>query len=320
MKKLLLFSLLSYFGWAAQAQFEVAITSFEEVTIETGVNDGQYIDTGDPTVAHDLINNDGQTPVNAAGTGPFPLGYSASYVPYDTPGDGLTDGDFVGITNFTGTVGAYTDGTQGYQFSDADGNMILTFDELELGGIGDIVVSMDVFIQDTGWEYTDGANNSSNDVIRIYARNAVTDEEIDILNTNGFDIDELGIEGSWISLNASLWDAQNAVLIIEFRSNSGSEAMFVDNILVTADSFIGVDEFNDKGFTIYPNPAQGGLLYISSATNQTKEVKVYNMLGQIVLEDQIVNTLLDITTLKAGVYMVQVTEDGFTSTEKLVVR
>ena len=99
MKKLLLFSLLFYFGWAAQAQFEVAITSFEEVTIETGVNDGQYIDTGDPTVAHDLINNDGQTPVNAAGTGPFPLGYSASYVPYDTPGDGLTDGDFVGITN-----------------------------------------------------------------------------------------------------------------------------------------------------------------------------------------------------------------------------
>ena len=82
MKKLLLLTFFFCLAWTTQAQFEVAMTSFEEVTIEAGVNDGQYVDTGDAAAAHDLINNDGQTPVNAAGTGPFPLGYSASYVPY----------------------------------------------------------------------------------------------------------------------------------------------------------------------------------------------------------------------------------------------
>ena len=198
--------------------------------------------------------------------------------------------------------------------------MILTFDEFELGGLGDIVLSMDVFIQETGWEYSDGANDSSNDVIRIYVKNSITDEEFDLLNTNGFDIDELGIEDSWLSLNTSLWDGVNSQLFIEFRSNSGSEAMFIDNVRVFADSIIGVDDFTNKGFTIYPNPAQGEVITISSATNQVKDVVVYNMLGQTVLQTRVANSKLNIGSLKSGVYMIQVTEDDYTSTEKLVVR
>ena len=59
------------------------------------------------------------------------MGFDARYVPYDIPSNGLTDGDFVGVTEFTGDVTAYTDGTQGYGIGDADGNYILEFDQLD---------------------------------------------------------------------------------------------------------------------------------------------------------------------------------------------
>ena len=72
----------------------ISSTSFEEEVIEAGVNDGQYTDTGDATVAHDLINNAGETPVDQFGGTEMEV--NARYTPYDEPGSGLTDGDLLG--------------------------------------------------------------------------------------------------------------------------------------------------------------------------------------------------------------------------------
>ncbi|WP_374958919.1 T9SS type A sorting domain-containing protein, partial [Gilvibacter sp.] len=61
-------------------------------------------------------------------------------------------------------------------------------------------------------------------------------------------------------------------------------------------------------------------LNIVSATNQTKDVVVYDVLGQKVLQSQVTNSRLNIGALSSGIYLVQVTENGATSTKKLVVR
>ena len=65
------------------------------------------------------------TTFHAQATGPD-LPYAASYI--STGGVGLTDGDYFGVTDYTGTVGAFTDGSQGYQMSDTDGITQLTFE------------------------------------------------------------------------------------------------------------------------------------------------------------------------------------------------
>ena len=44
------------------------------------------------------------------------LTYSAEYI--STGGSGMTDGDYFGVSDYTGTVGSYTDGAQGYLMSD----------------------------------------------------------------------------------------------------------------------------------------------------------------------------------------------------------
>lgn len=320
MKKIILIAVNILMTSTLMAQDELYVLSFEEVSIQAGINDAQYIDTGDPNAEHDLVNNDGQTPVNFSLTSGQPIGFSASYLPYNTPDVGLTDGDAVGITNVTSVVGAFTDGDQGYQFGDPDGTMVLTFDNFELGGAGDNAVSIDVFIQETSWEYSDGANSSGNDQIRIYAVNLDTDEERDLLNTTGSDIDDLGIEGSWQTYQIELWDGVPSRLIIEFRSNSANEAMFIDNVIVTSESTIGVDDFQAGGFKMFPNPAGGDVLNILSASDTPKEIVIYDVLGRAVLSRQISNSKLNISSLGSGIYLVMVTENGNTSTKKLVVR
>ncbi len=320
MKKLLLIVFVLCWHLNGLAQSEYMKTSFEEVPIVPGVNDANYIDTADPNTPHQLINNTGQTPVNVTATGSPPLSYSASYVPYDSPGLGLTDGDQVGVTNSTTVVGAFTDGAQGYSLSDTDGTMILTFSEFLVGGLGDIVLTLDYFVQETDWEYSDGSNSSGNDLIRIWVKNLVTDEELDLLNSAGSDIDDLGIEGSWNTLEATLWDANKSQLYVEFRSNSATESLFIDNVLLTVDSTIGVPENTKNNFSIYPNPTMGDVINIVSATNQSKTVVVYDIIGQRVLKTNITNSKMNISSLSPGVYMLKITENDYTATKKLIVR
>ena len=74
---------------------QIAYTSFEEPGAEPGV---QYTDLGDPNVAHDLINNTAEPLVDYIVTG-NEIGFDASYSPYDAPSNGLTDGDWVGVTD-----------------------------------------------------------------------------------------------------------------------------------------------------------------------------------------------------------------------------
>ncbi|HBY68280.1 MAG TPA: hypothetical protein DEG69_11300, partial [Flavobacteriaceae bacterium] len=173
-------------------------------------------------VAHDLINNPDEPIVNYTSTG-GELGFNARYEPYDTPGDGLTDGDFVGVTDIQPTNdNPYPDGDQGYQISDSDGNFILEFDQVDLTGVTDPTVSIDYFIVESGYEGDGTVNESSSDRLRIYVKDLTNGSELDILNTTGSDINDLGIEGSWITGSAPVLSNTTVQLVIEARVNASS--------------------------------------------------------------------------------------------------
>ena len=76
-----------------------------------------------------------------------------------------------------------------------------------------------------------------------------------------------------------------------------------------------------EGFRIYPNPApEGSVLYITSHMELTKTVKIYNVLGKQVLFKVLTGKELDISRLKAGVYIIKVTESDSESTQKLIIQ
>jgi len=193
-------------------------TSFEE-----GVPGNQYQDTGDASMDHDLINNVDESEVDFTSTG-GEIGFDATYI--STGGSGLTDGDFVGVTDFVGAVGTFTDGVQGYQMSDTDGIMLLTFDPVDISlACVSTTVSLDLFVTSTGWEDADAI------VISVDVDGTVTD----LLNTTGMDIDNLGLEGVWTTLTLPV-TGNLATLSVSLQSNSGAEGIYFDNVI-----FAGTD-------------------------------------------------------------------------------
>lgn len=75
-----------------------------------------------------------------------------------------------------------------------------------------------------------------------------------------------------------------------------------------------------KGFKMYPNPAYGNEVYISTESNGTKDIRIYDVFGEVVLSERISTNTLDISRLVPGVYVLQVTENKKTMTRKLVVK
>lgn len=88
---------------------------------------------------------------------------------------------------------------------------------------------------------------------------------------------------------------------------------------VTAD-VLAVKQNSISGLKVYPNPVVNGNLFITSDSNETKQVIVYDLLGKQVLKTNVTNQPLNVSNLKSGVYMVRISEEGKTATRKLVIQ
>lgn len=226
MMKIRFTTTLLFFGLFSTSMFaQFAGTSFEDPTTISNV---RYIDTGDPMFDHDLVNNVGEPPVDFTSTG-GEIGFDAFFFTGGND-DGLCDpdandvcqGDFFGVTNFTGVVSAFIDGTQGYLFQDVDGTVELTFDQVTLQGVNP-TLQLFYFLRSTGWE--------TGDSLRIWVElTGGPQSEIDLLNTADSDIDDLSIEGSWIELSQNLTGYTTATLKVLFASNASDESLYLDNI------------------------------------------------------------------------------------------
>lgn len=71
---------------------------------------------------------------------------------------------------------------------------------------------------------------------------------------------------------------------------------------------------------MFPNPLSGNILNITSDANAPKTVAIYDVLGKQVINTVTTNGTVNVANLKAGVYIVKITEEGKTATRKLVVK
>lgn len=75
-----------------------------------------------------------------------------------------------------------------------------------------------------------------------------------------------------------------------------------------------------SGLNVYPNPVTNGKLSITSDSNESKAVVIYDVLGKQVLSTVVTNQVVNVSDLTSGVYIVKITEEGKTATRKLVIR
>ncbi|MGB7786820.1 MAG: T9SS type A sorting domain-containing protein [Salinimicrobium sp.] len=75
-----------------------------------------------------------------------------------------------------------------------------------------------------------------------------------------------------------------------------------------------------EGLSIYPNPASGQKVYVTTQENKPKKVEIYNVLGKNVLSANLTGNELNISSLDPGVYIMKIQEGRSSATRKLVVR
>ncbi|MBQ0769949.1 MAG: T9SS type A sorting domain-containing protein [Bizionia sp.] len=77
---------------------------------------------------------------------------------------------------------------------------------------------------------------------------------------------------------------------------------------------------NTTTFSLYPNPTNTGFVNIKTSSNEAITVSVYNVLGKQVINTTLNNTPLNVSSLNAGIYIVNINQNGNTTTKKLVVK
>jgi len=73
-----------------------------------------------------------------------------------------------------------------------------------------------------------------------------------------------------------------------------------------------------EGLKLYPNPTKNNL-YVETTLNGDINVSIINMLGKEVLNSKVTNNTVNVANLANGIYIVKVTEEGKTSTKKLII-
>jgi len=80
---------------------------------------------------------------------------------------------------------------------------------------------------------------------------------------------------------------------------------------------------NEKTFSIYPNPASGYVNVKASSVQNNVTVAIYDLNGRIVVNQLLQNTnnaQININGLASGVYVVKITSNGNSQTEKLIIQ
>ena len=158
-----------------------------------------------------------------------------------------------------------------------------------------------VFPEITNYIGEIGFGFGGSDSVRLYNASGVLQDEVTYLNDAPWPIcaDETGdtlelitpdldnsLPGSWSCINTH--GSPNAV---------NSSSLSIDNVYI-------------EPVKVYPNPVQN-TLYISGVKGPSK-IKVYSVLGQLVMNQSITNTL-DVSRLKRGVYYIKISDSEKTT-------
>lgn len=124
---------------------------------------------------------------------------------------------------------------------------------------------------------------------------------------------------STITLN---WpDGANLWIKWTDTNDAGANGLYaIDDFILSISEILGVPQNQISGLNIYPNPVTNGTLYITSDSDETKSVVIYDILGKEVLNSATSNGSINVSNLKRGVYIAKISEDGKTDTKKIVIQ
>ena len=132
-----------------------------------------------------------------------------------------------------------------------------------------------------------------------------------------------GLQGSWVNEIISLTDYLENEIKIRFKLVSDNsqrrDGFYFDDLKInTISSNLSINTQNPLPFKIYPNPAKDKIIIKSDLINYN--LSIYNLIGKEVLKLQNQNreTLLDISSLNQGLYLIELEANTAIHTFKLI--
>ena len=75
-----------------------------------------------------------------------------------------------------------------------------------------------------------------------------------------------------------------------------------------------------EGLSIYPNPVSNGKLYVTSKLGLEKDIQIFDVLGKKMFDIKTNAKEINISSLNAGIYIIQIKEKEAVATRKLIVK
>ncbi len=167
---------------------------------------------------------------------------------------------------------------------------------------------------------------NGDDAVELFTNGSVTDtfgdisvdgsgESWDYLDGWAYRINNTGPDGTTFVLANWTFSGTNS---FDGETTNASAATPMP-IGTYANSTLSTEVFSGANFTIFPNPTSNGKVNIKTSNNGAVQVSVFDVLGKQVLAKNVTNQTLNVSNLNAGMYILKLTQNGNSTTKKLVI-
>ena len=121
-------------------------------------------------------------------------------------------------------------------------------------------------------------------------------------------------------INISQWVGQKEVKIKFSTYSFYGNPIYIDNVIVSNNPYVGMDDVPYSKVTIYPNPYSGVFVLKLSDVNTSVQVIITNVTGKVVHSSLLKNseTHIDLSKHPAGIYFVNITGGTFNEQMKII--
>ncbi|WP_104735394.1 T9SS type A sorting domain-containing protein [Hanstruepera ponticola] len=166
-----------------------------------------------------------------------------------------------------------------------------------------IVQINDAFFTDAGSTFVEDQDYLINDTSSLQGGSSMTFR-------TAFDATEVDYIGETIPAGNN----NMIVIVSEFGATPQVTARSLNELTLT------VDNFETSEFNVYPNPVTSGYVNITSSNSNDMSVAIYDVLGKRVVNTNVINNRVNVSSLNTGIYILQISQNGKSITKKLVVK
>ena len=138
------------------------------------------------------------------------------------------------------------------------------------------------------------------------------------LNVNGNFVSTIDYSDTAETITIPNINVENNISIVIDGNSSASNRVKFDDLSYTCFTTLSVDEFNTSSIKIHPNPVKNNLTIDLKLDIDTK-IEIYDILGKRVYRSTLNNTsIINLQSLKTGIYIVKITQNNATITKRLI--